>query len=72
MQDVSMAALPYAHTLIETRIYIKQKIKTHTKDAKKIIDYVQFRVLQQTSVTSDIRTHCRSLVHTQQRWSPRG
>ena len=30
-----MAASPYEHTLIETRIHIKQSRKTHKTDAKK-------------------------------------
>ena len=30
-----MAASPYEHTLIETRIHIKQSRKTHKTEAKK-------------------------------------
>ena len=45
MQDVCMAASPYEHTLIETRIHIKQSRKTHKTDAKKRNSvYVQVRV----------------------------
>ena len=48
MQDVCMAASPYKHALIETRIHIKQSRKTHKTDAKKMKKkngvYVQFRV----------------------------
>ena len=45
MQDVCMTASPYEHTLIETRIYLKQSRKTHKTDAKKKKNsvYVQFR-----------------------------
>ena len=46
-----MAASPYEHTLIETRIHIKQNRKTHKKDAKNSV-YAQFRVLHETSDTS--------------------
>ena len=49
-----MAASPYAYTLIETRIEIKQNKKTHKKDAKKIRVYVELRVFQQGSVISHI------------------
>ena len=54
MQDFCMAASSYEHALIETWIHIKQNRKTHKKDAKKNIDYAQFRVIQQISVTSKI------------------
>ena len=37
MQDVRMAASPCEHSLIETRIHIKQNKKRHKTDAKKIV-----------------------------------
>ena len=39
MQDICMTASPNEHTLIETRIHIKQNRKTHKTDAenKKIV-----------------------------------
>ena len=58
-----MAASPYAYTLIESRIEIKQNKKTHKKDAKKIRVNVKLRVFQQDSVTSDI-SHVYNTVYS--------
>ena len=49
-----MAASPYEHTLIETRIHIKQNRKTHKTDAKKrCLCTIQSSLHQETSDTSD-------------------
>ena len=53
MQVVCMAVSPFEHTLIETRIHIKQNRKTHKTDAKKCLCAIHSSLLQETSDTSD-------------------
>ena len=54
-----MAASSYKHTLIKTRIHIKQSRKTHKTDAKKnekkewCLCTIQSKLLQETSDASE-------------------